>query len=466
MRTGLKPTRASYPCQRAAAANVSALLGAATIPPLLSRLSGHLKLLQTRKRIVIAIVLFAAFGLVAFVGLSSRTVLPLADGVLGGTTLSNLAITLDQHNLAGTTPSDIFAVQDFESVETGFGALLRLMKERGLAFYSLFSANDVVLIKVNSQWNERGGTNTDLVRSVIEAIHDHPDGFRGEIIVADNGQGQFGSGRAGGSFDWKYNNAMDRTQSIQEVVDSFSTDYEVSAYLWDRITTNRVLEYSDDDYEDGYVLGEAPSPATGITVSYPKFKTVYGTHVSFRKGIWNPATGDYDYERLKVINLPVLKTHMIYEVTGALKHYMGVVSDKLTRHNAHRSVGKGGMGTQMAESRTPVLNILDAIWINAQPKGGPSTSYGEAIKTNIIATSRDPLAIDYWAVREILIPAASELGYTKSSIVDPDSTARGSFGDWLRLSMHELLRGGYSYTIDLDSINVSVTSPEKLQLDL
>ncbi|MGQ9782127.1 MAG: hypothetical protein ACUVQ8_07790 [Nitrososphaeria archaeon] len=43
----------------------------------------------------------------------------------------------------------------------------------------LIARDDVLIIKVNSQWNERGGTNTDLLRKIIGAIIVHPNGFTG-----------------------------------------------------------------------------------------------------------------------------------------------------------------------------------------------------------------------------------------------------------------------------------------------
>ena len=60
------------------------------------------------------------------------------------------------------------------------------MEREGTPFYAvrngtpstgLIAKDDVVIIKVNSQWDERGGTNTDLVKALIQAIVDHPDGF-------------------------------------------------------------------------------------------------------------------------------------------------------------------------------------------------------------------------------------------------------------------------------------------------
>jgi len=147
-----------------------------------------------------------------------------------------------------------------------------------------------------------------------------------------------------------------------------------------------------------------------------------------------------------------------------VKHYMGVVSDRLSGHTAHRSVGTGGMGTQMAQTRFPVLNVLDAVWINAAPGRGPRTTYSQATQTNIVAASRDPAALDYWAAKSILLPAARELGYDDTDSLNPEVTRRGSFGDWLRLSMKALQKAGHPATLDLERVNITVTSLEEFRL--
>lgn len=365
--------------------------------------------------------------------------------------------------------SNIFVVTGAKGRETDLVALIELMGERGVKFYKsdktgkttgpngLIAADDVIIIKVNSQWDQRGGTNTDLVKSLIQVIISHPDGFTGEIVIADNGQAQYGSRGTGGSLDWERNNAEDTSQSMRKVADFFAEQgYRVSTYLWDTITLKHVKEYSDDDLEDGYVVYDAQNPRTGIVVSYPKFKTKYGTYISFKLGVWNPEKEEYNSSRLKVLNIPVLKTHSIYGVTACIKHYMGVVSDRLTGHNPHNSVGKGGMGTVMVETRIPILNILDAIWINPHPRGGPSTPYDRAVRVNIIAASQDPAALDYWASKYVLMPVAKQLGYRDLSTIDPDNTASGYFGQWLRLSMEELIKAGYSSTVEENRMNVYI----------
>lgn len=364
--------------------------------------------------------------------------------------------------------SDIFVVKGVPGEDCGIMQLINLMQSHGTHFYrstevtgaeaseGLIARDDTIIVKVNSQWDERGGTNTDLLKAIIRGITGHPDGFVGEIVVADNGQGQYGSTGRGGSFDYTQNNAEDISQSIQKVIDSFAS-HKVSTYLWDKITTKRVKEYAEGNNEDGYVIDNVKNPRSGILVSYPKFKTRFGALISLKLGVWNPETHSYDSDRLKVINVPVLKSHMIYGVTACVKHYMGVTSDKLTGKqgaSSHGTVGDGGMGTELAETRFPILNIVDAIWVNANPGRGPSTPYESATRTNIIAASTDPVALDYWAAKNILVPAARHLGLSAVSSIDPDNTTPRSFGHWLRLSMEEIKRAGYQATVDEASMNV------------
>ena len=239
----------------------------------------------------------------------------------------NSGWSLEAKNATVLPASDIYVVNG--RISDPVNELINLMGMHGLIFYKsgvagansgpdgLIARDDVVLIKINEQWSERGGTNTDILKELIQALVKHPDGFVGEIVVADNGQGY-------GSMNWADSNAENTSQSTQAVVDMFSSSYNVSTYDWQPIRGNRVDEYSNGDNRSGYVCYQNADPQTGIYVSYPKFQTKYGTFISFKYGVWN-GTG-YE-QRLKIINVPVLKTHSTYGVTGCLKHYMGVQSE-------------------------------------------------------------------------------------------------------------------------------------------
>jgi uncharacterized protein (DUF362 family) len=353
----------------------------------------------------------------------------------------------------------VIFVEETDGTGDGVKRLIDSMKRHGMDFYQtpaspsgLISVGDVVLLEINCQWAERGGTNTDLIRGLIQALVDHPGGFNGEIIVADNGQAQYGSDRKGGSLSWAASNSADRKQSAMDVIRFFkSSGNKVTGVLWDDFTAVRVQEFNRGDNKDGFVV-ENTIRSTGLEISYPKFSTEYGTRVSFKEGIWNPNTGSYDNKKLKVINMPVLKSHGLFQVTGAVKGYMGTTSDKLTNRRAHNSVGTGGMGTQMAGTRMPALNIMDMIWIGAER--GPNSPYTSARQINKIAASTDPVALDYWASKYVLMPEAAKLSGSRAASMDPDGTEPGTFGHWLRLSMNELHKAGIRATMNESEIRV------------
>jgi uncharacterized protein (DUF362 family) len=352
--------------------------------------------------------------------------------------------------------SVIYLKENTDGTGDGLG---RLLSGISPAFYrrgdqeGLIGNEDVVLIKINSQWAERGGTNTDVLKALIQHIVDHPDGFKGEVIIADNGQSMFGSQGSGGKLDWDKTNSKDRTQSAQNVADYFDgRGFRVSGVLWDKLTRTRVKEFEAGDDADGFVVEDGAVQPSNLVVSYAKFTTKYGTRVSFKKGVWDSARKTYDTNKLRVINAPVLKSHGQYQVTGAMKSYMGTPSNSLTSMSPHQSVGRGGMGTQMAHTRFPVLNLLDMVYIT--PEGGPRASYSMAVQKNMVAASTDPVALDYWASKYVLMPAAQEAGSRRASSMDPDSREPGSFGYWLRLSMEELRKGGYKAGMEEDKIHV------------
>jgi hypothetical protein len=456
-RSGLKPSRLRYPCQQAALNNF--LLSLKFVVPSLA-IAATWKNIQAVSR---------RAGTIFIISILMSSSISFLNSIFP----REVQLDLDYSPINSAGESEIFIVNGREVAS--ISNLINLMGQNGLKFYQtssvdttqgplgLFNSSDVILIKNNCQWSERGGTNTDLIKELIQLITDHPNGFTGEIIIADNGQGR-------GSMDYLRHNAEDTSQSTQDVAKFFADlSYDVSAFLWDNIRNDLVGEYSAGDSANGYVKNYTADTETGIYITYPKFQTIYGTNVSLKFGIWN---GTEYVKDLKIINMPVLKSHSGFAVTACIKHYMGVQSQGVG--NGHDCVGTGGMGSLMADFGLPDLNILDALWVNANPVGGancgPDTKYLEATRINVLMASLDPVALDYWAGKYVLKQTAELIGNDDLSFtMDPDSTVHDgftqAFGVYLNRSRDEILSAGYNVTSNEEeiivygetSINVDVT---------
>jgi hypothetical protein len=291
----------------------------------------------------------------------------------------------------------------------GVDALLSLMASRGQALHrssarrplaandGLVAPDDVVLIKVNATWKYRGNTNSDVVRGVIQAILEHPDGFSGEIVVFENSQG-WGSLACDTSHHYESDevaaNANRPHHSFTYVVDELIDDPRVS---WRQLDSLRATIIDENDHEkEGYRIFE--------NVSYPCFFTAGGRRVELREGIW---TGSGHSSNVKLINLPVLKHHDRggAEFTGAVKNVYGILSmhvdEDLFDYRHYRGLGKT-CARMLACIRAPTLNILDAIWVShARLRGHPADA---TTRVNRLAASLDPLALDYWGAKNILYP--------------------------------------------------------------
>jgi hypothetical protein len=289
----------------------------------------------------------------------------------------------------------------------GVENLLHLMGNNGLKFYrssqetsvsgpsGMIEPNDVVLIKVNAQWKYRGSTNSDLIRGLIQRILGHPDGFNGEVVIFENGQGQGslnGDALGWGSYpdNTVHANANDESHSFLYLVNVVFNDPRVSGYLLDPIRSNMIG--SSDHVGNGYRTYE--------NVSYPCFTTHGGHRVELKEGIWQES--GYS-QNLKLINVPVLKIHGGSEITASLKHFYGVLSmaDGVDSGRHYSQLGNT-CGKMVVSVRTPVINILDAIWVShASLSGYPANT---TFRANQVLAGQDPVALDYWAAKYILYP--------------------------------------------------------------
>jgi hypothetical protein len=440
LRSGTSPRRLAYPCQRAALASGTAFLG------YLATFVGfaHLyRLLRSKTRLGAVGALCLTFLVtLSFVGHSARSDsarIPVPQHLSGwtsATAVSNVYVvpdvpvpvcSLDGGSLPGSGPCNdpVYAMAD-----EGIDALIAEMEARNDFFYrttsqptGIVGSTDVVVIKINNQWGGVGtgrlATNTDVLKGLIWRIVQHPDGFTGEVVIAENTQ------KVNPNWNTSPANAEDPNQSFQDVVDTFGgLGYEVFLTSWDDygyVSGGNVGgagypagEYSHGNNDDLYILLEDSACAATNELSYPKFTTGNGTPVSMRYGVWDGAS--YDPDRLTLINLPVLKVHGMAGATIGWKNLIGFIAidnnggrfgswnamhDAFWGYLSGTYADYGLLGRQMSLVRAPDLNIVDAIWVAT----GNNTS-GPVSRENVLLASTDPFAVDWYASEHVLRPIA------------------------------------------------------------
>ena len=362
---------------------------------------------------------------------------------------------------------------DWQATHAGVEALLDLMGEQGLPFYrsaaqgtdrrsgpdGLVGPDDVVLIKVNAQWKRRGMTSTDVVRGLIRAVLAHPDGFRGEVVIVENGQWKrhllAEEGENNDDFE------PDHPQSFADVAALFAAQgFAVSIYPWSD-HRNQVREWDEGDEEAGYVMA-GPYP-----LNYPKFTTAYGTRISLRRGIWDGER--YDNDRLTFINLPVLKHHDWFGTTAAVKNFLGVMSKyagveqiggKPEFHDALIKPFNGlppGLPGSLMALRFPDLNIVDATYVGVWGNRTDQATYERSPRQGTLLAGRDPVALDYYAAREVLGPLKREAGLPRYQQENGDPDKDGLFRRYLIASQERLLEAGYTVRFGPDAFDLFST---------
>jgi hypothetical protein len=366
--------------------------------------------------------------------------------------LGTLAVDDSQTETAGAR-SQVFRVNgcpvhDGNLRHVGVDALLHLVSVNGTKFYKserqddlcgvsgLIAADDVVILKVNAQWRCRGGTNTDMLRGLIHRILNHPDGFRGEVVIFENGQrrpasfdGIHGDGDKG---EYKpfpelegkvmVNAERQEVTTIDYLVNTVFAGKPVSAFLMDPHANTWIG--AKDHTTNGYRRIGEPGSAC---ISYPCFTTARDNRIELREGRW---TGSGYAQNLKLIHCAILKDHSgDIGMTGALKIVYGTLSmsDGTSAKRHYEDLG-AQCARMWTEVRSPDLNILDCIWVSY----GSMTADGQHVsgcigyppsitsRQNILLAGHDPLAIDYHANKHILLP----LGGNSAAAHDPDNNSR------------------------------------------
>jgi len=313
--------------------------------------------------------------------------------------------------------------------------------------------DEIVVLKTNSQWWNQGMTNTDAIKTFIDMVLSIVD-FNGEIIIADNHQFKednslgWTTEERNGSFN--YNELIDYfhekghlnvTKSHWHVAGKTSQPLQGDAQGNKRVNGPQ----DGDGYVwllDNYYL--SPSGRKCI-MTYPVFTSSYsGLTVDLKNGVWE--NGHYVADKkVKFINFSALNYHSYYcGVTASVKNLMGVVDmscgypgdePQETFNTHHIGVSKiirlkknkiftnmmsrmnllgsfirycyhdfhhtsGSLGYFIRNVRMPDLNIITAENVG----WGSRINKDKAFQAKTILASTDPVALDYIAARDVLLP--------------------------------------------------------------
>lgn len=448
LRSGTNPKRLTYPCQQAA------------MPLALNWLAATIAFITTglifRRFLQFSSASIVIIGVVWFLGSTSEISESQVKEVIelptweSSNPVSTVFVIDSIPPTSGSLAAGDASVPDAYLSDPAIDTIFNMMARNGIYFHrtslhpeGIISPNDVVIIKANFQWTSRNGTSTDRVKGVINQILQHPDGFSGEIIVCDNTQ-DFGTG-----INENDNNSEDTYQSIIDVINTFSAKgYKVSVIDWNYIWSVSAVEYSEGNYNDGYVY-EASSK-----ISYPKFRTPLGNHyLSLRHGIWDSAQAVYDRSRLRIISMPVLKAHGMAGSTIAVKNWVGIMTtaESAVRFGGSNSMhytymfGPYALVARVMDATFPDLSIVDAAWITTD---GPANTWW-VTQTDLLAASTDPVAVSWYTARYMLTPVARYPQYT-----DPE--LEGSLYNNVLRNWTTFLHDSAGHACTMDSADISV----------
>lgn len=330
--------------------------------------------------------------------------------------------------------------------------------------------DDVVVVKVAAQWWNQGMTNVAAARRLVEQVLEVP-GFRGEVIVFENTHFRLADG-SGLSRAWTHpsvrNVDVPGWDKLGDLIPHFERLGAPVSFVG--LVDAGPSSLSDDEWHDpghahGVYGGDGRGPIgpgedrdgyhwdfsrtfrlpkswvdeAKTPLTWPRFTSPRsGLVVDLRDGVLRREAGRLvpTGRKLTWINVTTGNEHGSTGFTGATKSPMGIVdmsAGELGTHplaRGYRSVHYFGRGSPSAtwrlagplaqfarEVRAPDLILLVADWVAFQPPGfeGPEDirhSAATCARKRTVIAGTDPVAIDAWAVRNLMaeFPGAREGG--------------------------------------------------------
>gem|GEM_PF-1075569 len=294
------------------------------------------------------------------------------------------------------------------------------------------ASDDVVIIKCNGQWPDRGYTHTGCVKGVIDKILEIP-GFSGEIHICDNVQtygsaGEFGFDATPGkrTDNWPDHNWNSLAAAYQ------AAGKPVATKRW---------------YNEPSTGGGISGPAEGegwvreffshhdipAFLSYPIYDSpITGDYrIDPKHGAWSKSSGQYLTDRkVVVLFLPTLNYHSGYAgITGAVKCFFGSteihggIGGKLgeyyqihsaTYQHAGNSENTNAYRAGELTARYMHNQYAPSLFITCAMYSGHDGRWSSAVETKTVLACTNPASLDYIACKQVISPLRGD------SVLDPD----------------------------------------------
>lgn len=338
---------------------------------------------------------------------------------------------------------------------------------------TIIGSNDIVILKPNAQWWNQGTTNTNNMKGFIDLVLNIPE-FQGEVIIAENHHYKELDSRG-----WN-TNERNGDYNLNELVQYYNDagHDNVSKYHWVDGGPNPLPQEGDGGNGrvvssvaegDGYVWASdkvyESKEGRRCMMTYPVFTSSYsGKKIDICRG---SLIDDEYVDNVRLINFSCLNHHgNAFGVTASVKNLMGIPdmtcgfqgTEPEGMFNIHfigkmsllyktgidlkyygkkfgfgsgvgrKVMGKGSWHTEytggalgywMKNVRMPDLNILAAEYVGWGGRGrsGPH----KRSRANCVATSFDPVALDYIGSKEILLPATPDGETHYKELNSPDN---------------------------------------------
>ena len=204
---------------------------------------------------------------------------------------------------------------------------------------TLFSPDDIVILKPNLQWYNQGAPNIAAVERLVTLIQEMKGGFRGEVVVAENvHRGPLPWKNAGWAVPFVRNSDLPGITNYgglaEHLKHRFGDQFSVCHLIDIGSGGKRVYSPADGpgymicDGTHGAPLLSINNGMTGanrreVVMSYPILQTDRGTLVDYRRGVWEK--GSFTERPVKFVNCAALNHHSSYcGMTSAVKNYLGV----------------------------------------------------------------------------------------------------------------------------------------------